>query len=116
MSADEEVEEEETVIGVHHSGIEFQEGMNVSISRNYCANCRRQVHCFVKIDRETKEVAIHDTCKNKECECKCRVCYVCKECGNLHPYGKPRCTRISVKKPNVTSDKIFDKIMDDWRN
>ena len=54
---------EEIVIGrhtgLHASGIELQEGLNTSTKRNYCANCKRNVHCFVKIDRDTSEAIVH---------------------------------------------------------
>lgn len=73
--------------GLHASGIELQEGRNTSTNRNYCANCKRNIHCFVKIDRETREAIIHKTCRNDDCECKCKTHYACRICDRLHPYG-----------------------------
>ena len=110
---------EESVIGVHTglhaSGIELQEGINTSISRNYCANCKRNIHCFVKIDKETKEAIVHKTCRNDDCECKCKTHYACRECGYLHPYGQ-KCNRTEIEtKIDPKSNEIFNKIISDWR-
>ena len=54
-----EVKDEETVIGVHHSGVELEEGMNTG-KRNYCANCKRNVHCHVKIDGKEAEIIVRE--------------------------------------------------------
>ena len=119
FSSSDEFDGKEEVIGVHTglhaSGIELQEGLNTSISRNYCANCKRNIHCFVKIDKETKEAIVHKTCRNADCKCKCKTHYSCRECGYLHPYGQ-KCHNIEIKstiKPK--SDAIFNKLMSDWR-
>ena len=81
---------EEEVIGVHTgTGIELVEGMRMG-GRNFCANCKRNIHCFVKVEDGKAEVK--NTCKNEECECKCRTHYACKQCGYLHPYGD-KCNR-----------------------
>lgn len=109
---------EETIgvhTGLHASGIELEEGLNTSINSNYCANCRRNIHCFVKIDKDTREAIIHKTCRNTECECKCKTHFVCRECGYLHPYGQ-KCDRKEIEKPrNAKNDKKFEKFMEDWR-
>ena len=93
---------DEEVIGRHESGIELVEGANTSISRYYCGNCTKKIHCYVKVDPETRVAKIHMTCKNKECECKCKTHYACKLCGYLHPHGlkcsMPR--KIAVTDPN----------------
>jgi len=106
---------EETVVGVHHSGIQLQEGRNISNSRYYCTNCTKKIHCYVKVDRETHEAKVHNTCKDKICECKCKTHYACRECGYLHPYGQ-KCHNIEIEpKISPNSDTIFNKIMSDWR-
>lgn len=106
---------DEVVVGVHESGITLQEGLNTSTSRNYCANCRRNTHCYVKVDRTTKEAIVHNTCKNDDCECKCKTHYSCKQCGFLHPYGQ-ECNRFDSKiNTDKKSDKKFNEIMDDWK-
>jgi len=109
--------EEEILIGTHESGITLTEGANTSLSRNYCANCKRMIHCYVKIDKDTKEAKIHNTCKSSDCECKCRTHWECKQCGFLHPYGEKSCTRVElVSKTDSANNKNFNKIMDDWKN
>lgn len=110
---------EEEVVGVHtglhSSGIELEEGINTSMSRNYCSNCKKKIHCFVKIDKETKEAIIHNTCRIKECECKCRTHYACRNCGYLHPYGE-KCNRPESETPlNPQHEEEFEKLMDSWR-
>jgi len=111
--------EEETIgvhTGLHASGIELEEGLNTSTNRNHCANCRRNVHCFVKIDKDTREAIIHKTCKNEDCECKCRTHFACRNCGYLHPYGV-KCTFEDLERvPNAENDKAFEKIMSGWRD
>jgi len=119
-SSDEDNEKDEEIIGVHTglhaSGIELQEGLNTSTSRNYCPNCKRNIHCFVKIDKETKEAIVHKTCRNNDCECKCKTHYSCRECGYLHPYGQ-KCNRPEIEtKIDPKSDEIFNKIISDWRD
>ncbi len=107
---------EETIVDVHRSKIELQEGLNISLSRYYCSSCKKKIHCYVKIDKETKEAVIHNTCRDSLCECKCKTHYACKSCGYLHPYGQSICDKvIPEKKPNATDDAIFDNIMDEWR-
>lgn len=102
---------EETIVGVHHSGIELQEGSNTSISRYYCSNCKKKIHCYVKVDKNTKEAVVHNTCKSPDCECKCKTHYACKECGSLHPYGID-CNRrdAPLTAPNSKTDKLIDEI------
>jgi len=85
-------DDEETIIGVHHSGIQLYEGENVSNETYRCSNCKKKVHCYVKVDRETNEAKFHNTCKDKICECKCKTHYSCKHCGYLHPYNQ-NCNR-----------------------
>lgn len=106
---------EETVVGIHHSGIQLEEGLNTSTQRNLCSNCRRNTHCYVKVDRETKEAVIHKTCKTTDCECKCKTHFSCKKCGYLHPYGE-KCNRQEIEKiPDPKADAEFDKFMENWR-
>ncbi len=107
--------DDEEVIGVHASGIELQEGLNTSYSRNYCSNCKRKIHCFVKVDKETKEAVIHKTCKTDDCACKCKTHYACKQCGLLHPYGG-KCNKPDLLfKFNPKTDDLIEKINDDYR-
>jgi len=107
---------DEVVVGVHSSGIMLEEGLNTSLSRNYCSNCKKKIHCYVKVDKKTKEAIVHNTCKSTDCECKCKTHYACKQCGSLHPYGQ-KCNRIEVKsKSNTKSDTAFEKLLSDWRN
>lgn len=112
---DSSFDSEEIVIGIHSSGVQLEEGLNTSNSRNYCSNCKKKIHCFVKVDRETKEAIIHKTCKSSDCACKCRTHFACKQCGYLHPYGQ-KCNRTEIlKKIDPKSDEEFNKIMDEWR-
>ena len=105
-----------THTGLHVSGIELQEGLNTSTNSNYCANCRRNIHCYVKINKETHEAVIHKTCKSEDCECKCKTHYSCRQCGYLHPYGMNVCNRTEPKtKQDAKADAEFTKFMDDWR-
>lgn len=106
---------EEVTIGVHSSGIQLEEGLNTSTKRNLCANCKRNVHCYVKVDKKTKEATVHFTCKFQECECKCSTHYSCRQCGYLHPYGI-KCNRQDVElKISPESEEKFQNIMDEWR-
>lgn len=106
---------EEVIVGVHSSGIVLEEGLNTSLSRNYCSNCKRKTHCYVQVNRQTKEAIVHNTCTIKNCECKCKTHYACKRCGYLHPYGQ-KCNRIETeRKINPKADAAFQKIMDSWR-
>jgi hypothetical protein len=107
---------EETIVGVHSSGISLEEGLNTSLSRNYCANCRKKIHCYVKVNKKTKEAIVHNTCKSKDCKCKCKTHYACKQCGFVHPYGQ-KCNRMeSMKILDPKNDKEFTKILEDWKN
>ena len=111
---DNEEVEDETIIGVHSSGIQLEEGINTSLSRNYCANCKRNIHCYVKVDRETNEAIVHKTCKNNDCECKCKTHYACKRCGYLHPYGE-KCTKLLNSRPqNPQAAKELDELLESW--
>ena len=111
-----EYQSEEIIVGITESGIELQEGLNTSLSRNYCANCKRKIHCYVKIDRETNEPDVNLTCKSDDCECKCRTHYVCKSCGMLHPYGVNYCTKNEAKSiSNSKSDEEINKINSEWK-
>ena len=106
---------EEVVVGIHESGIELHEGLNVSLSRNYCSNCKKKIHSFVRVNKETKEAEIHVTCKSEDCECKCRTHYACKLCGYLHPYDQ-KCDRIDPMPPiNPKNEEEFRKILDEWK-
>jgi len=105
---------EEIVIGVHASGIELEEGLNTSNSRNYCSNCKKKIHCYVKVDRKTNEAIIHKTCKSPDCECKCKTHFACRQCGYLHPYGQ-KCNRIESQQSNSKTDTKFEKLMEKWR-
>ena len=106
---------EETVVGIHQSGIELQEGLNTSTRRNLCSNCNKNTHCYVKIDKETHEAIVHNTCKSPDCECRCKTHYSCRICGYLHPYGM-KCNREEIERiPDPKADAEFDKFMLDWR-
>jgi len=106
---------EETVVGVHHSGMQLEEGTNTSGGRYYCTNCKKKIHCYVKVDRETNEATVHNTCKDKICECKCKTHYSCRQCGYLHPYGE-KCSKVEVENmPDPKSEKAFQKLMDKWK-
>jgi len=102
---------EETVVGVHSSGIQLEEGVNTSGGRYYCSNCKRKIHCYVTIDRETHEAKVHNTCKDKICECKCRTHYACKICGYLHPYGT-KCDRpLEERTTTLKDDKAWEELL-----
>lgn len=112
---EEEDIDEETVVGIHSSGIPLEEGMNMSLQRNYCTNCKRKTHCYVKVDRETKEAIVHNTCTNSSCECKCKTHYACRECGHLHPYGQ-KCNYITKDPPrNLENDKTWDLLLERFK-
>ncbi len=105
-------EPDEVIIGKHESGIMLEEGMRLGI-RNYCARCKRNVHCHVVVDN--KEARVKFTCTNDGCECKCRTHFACKKCGYLHPYGE-KCTRTEKEmEKDPKADEAFDKMMEDWR-
>ncbi len=110
----EEYQDEEVVIGVHESGIFLEEGM-VTGGRNYCANCKRNIHCHVKVDKETRDAEIIMTCKNNDCECKCRTHYACKKCGHLHPYGMECNKKDEEGKIDSKADEDFENLMETWR-
>lgn len=103
---------DEIVVGIHHSGVELEVGLKTG-NRNFCANCKRNVHCHVKIEGKEAEIVV--TCKGDDCECKCRTHFACKRCGYLHPYGM-KCDRDEKDiPPNKNNDKLFDEIMSkDW--
>ena len=104
---------EETVVGVHQgTGVELVEGMNTSLSRYYCTNCRRKIHCFVKVDKKTGEATFKNNCKDKECECRCTTHYVCKLCGHLHPYDQKVCNAPTEeeRKPTPELDALIEKL------
>jgi len=105
---------EETLVGVHSSGIQLEEGANTSGGRYYCTNCRKKIHCYVKVDRETNEAKVHNTCKDKICECKCKTHYACKICGYLHPYGE-KCNRpdITLSRDPKAAKKL-DELLESW--
>ena len=106
--------DEEVVVGIHESGIELQEGLNTSLSRNYCSNCRRKTHSYVTVNRETKVADIVITCSNDSCKCKCRTHYACKRCGLPHPYGS-NCNRTEMTSiANIESVKQINEINDQW--
>lgn len=102
---------EETVVGVHSSGIQLEEGRNMSLQRNYCSNCKRKTHCYVKVDRETNEAIVHNTCTNQSCECKCKTHYACRECGHLHPYGQKCNSTLKELSLNPENDKIWVELL-----
>jgi len=107
----EEVIDEE-VVGRHESGIMLEEGM-ITGGRSYCANCKRNVHCHVVVEKGKAEVIF--TCRNDDCECRCRTHFACKRCGYLHPYGV-KCDRVEEeRKYNVKADNDFREFMDTWR-
>lgn len=107
--------EEETVVGVHSSGISLEEGVNMSLQRNYCSNCKRKTHCYVKVDRETNEAIVHNTCTNSSCECKCKTHYSCRVCGHLHPYGQKCNYPITEPSGNPENDKVWDLLLDSFK-
>jgi len=108
------LDEEETVIGVHSSGIFLEEGSNTSGGRYYCSNCKKKIHCYVKVDRETNEAKIHNTCKDKICECKCKTHYACKICGYLHPYGQKCNKPENIMPRDSQSAKELDELLASW--
>ena len=105
------IRDDEVIIGVHSSGVELVEGLNTSISRNYCTKCNHDIHCRVIVDRETKEAIIEKNCSNDSCRCSCRTKYPCRICGNLHFYGK-KCNRVEIESVrNPEYDKLFQEII-----
>jgi len=109
------LEGDEVIVGVHASGIVLEEGLNVSLSRNYCSNCKRKTHCHVEVDRDTNEAIIYNSCTHTKCECRCKTHFACKRCGYLHPYGH-KCTHIETeRKIDPKADAEFQKIMDGWK-
>jgi len=111
MSEDESWNEE-VVVGRHESGIMLEEGM-ITGGRSYCGNCKRNVHSHVVVKGGKAEVVF--TCRNDDCECKCRTHFACKRCGYLHPYGE-KCNRVvEEKKRDATADEKFNELMENWR-
>jgi len=107
-------EDEEVIIGRHESGIILQEGVNTG-GRNYCANCKRKIHCRVKVDRDTHVAVIINNCKNDDCECKCKTHYACRICGYLHPYGM-ECNRIEVeRKFDPVAEEVFRELLESFK-
>lgn len=104
----------EEIVGVHTSGVELHEGMNVSISRFYCANCTRKIHCSVKVDKKTKEAVITNNCKSPDCECKCKTHYACKLCGYLHPYSQ-NCNNPKDNNTTDSGDEFVEEINKQYR-
>lgn len=105
---------DEIVVGRHESGIMLEEGMNTG-GRSYCSNCRRNIHCHVKVDKKTSEAEIIKTCRNDDCECKCRTHFACKRCGHLHPYGTECTHKDEEKKRDQKADDDFEELMEKWR-
>ena len=101
---------EEQVVAVHSSGVKLVEGMNTNLSRYYCSNCKKKIHCYITIDKETQEATIHDTCKDKECECKCRTHYACKNCGHLHAIGELCNFKYEPAPVSKETDDLIEKI------
>lgn len=111
----EEIMSEETVVGVHHSGIKLEEGENTSNSTYRCSSCKKKIHCYVKVDRETGVAEVHNTCKDKICECKCKTHYSCKQCGYLHPYGM-ECNRKEIEPiRDPKNDTEWEKLLDSFK-
>ena len=105
------LDNDEVLVGTHHTGVTLYQGANTSIYRNYCAKCNKNIHCFIKIDPETKEATVTDNCSNDSCKCRCRTHYVCKKCGRLHPYTQP-CTHVEeeVKQCCKETNDLVDRI------
>ena len=111
----EEVINDETIVGIHSSGIQLQEGLNTSNSTYRCSSCKKKIHCYVTIDRETNEAKIHNTCKDKVCECKCKTHYACKSCGYLHPYGS-ECNRVELEPiRDPKKDAEWEKLLTSFK-
>jgi len=107
-----EIQSDEVIVGIHSSGVELVEGLSTSTSRNYCSKCNHNIHCKVKVDRDTNEAIIEKNCSNNDCRCSCRTKYACRICGNLHFYGK-KCNRTEIEpERNPEYDELFQKIMD----
>ena len=106
-----EVEPDEVVIGVHESGIVLEEGL-ITGGRSYCANCRRNIHCRVVVEKGKAEIVM--TCKGSDCECRCRTHFACKGCGHLHPYGTECTHKDDDFTPSPESERIFDELFEKW--
>lgn len=106
----------EEVIGVHKGDTQILiEGINESHTRYYCSNCKRKIHCYIKLHPETNEPSIHYSCKTEDCQCKCRTHYSCKNCGHIHPHGQ-KCLSNETNPPiNQEQEETFQKLMDSWR-
>lgn len=105
---------DETVIGTASgTGIKLVEGANSQRRKYYCTTCSKKIHCYVTVDKKTKEAVFHDKCKNQECECRCRTHYECISCGLLHPHGQTYCTAQKdpmERKPNPELDALIDRL------
>lgn len=106
-------ESDEILVGKHESGVLLEEGMNTGL-RNYCAKCKRNVHCHVKVEKDKAEIVM--TCSNDDCECRCRTHFACKRCGRLHPYGK-QCTQVDEddKPRDPKSEEEFQKLLESFK-
>lgn len=110
---DEEVKNDETVIGVHGTGIDLEEGRTQTF-RFYCSNCKRDIHSHVKVDDGKAEIVF--TCTNDNCQCKCKTHFECKKLGKLHLHGtKCNCIVEDEILHSSEDEKKFQKIMDGWR-
>ena len=105
------IQDYEVIIGVHHSGVILHEGENTSLGTSRCSKCSKKIHCYVTVDRDSNEAKFHDTCSNKDCECKCKTHYSCKICGHLHSYDQD-CNRPDIEiSSNSEHDELFEEIM-----
>ena len=104
--------DDEVVVGVHASGIILEEGLNTG-GRNYCANCKRNVHCHVVVKDSKADIIM--TCKNTDCECRCKTHFACKKCGYLHPYGTVCNRKDEENKIDSKADEDFNDLMETWR-
>ena len=74
-----------------------------------CGRCRgsknvKPRHCYVKADG-TPMI----TCNDKECQCKCKTHYICKECGRLAPYDQ-KVKHVCLEKTwQITPPKLTKK-------
>ncbi len=109
------IQNDEVIIGLHHSGLILHEGANTSVGTSRCGKCNKKIHCYVTVDRDTAKAEFHNTCSVKDCECKCRTHYACKGCGHLHPYDKA-CNQVESKITiNPENEKLFQELIDNWR-
>ena len=91
----------------HKSGIDLQISQAPS-STFRCSNCeKKKIHSYVGSDGPVVR------CSHKDCECKCKTHYACKQ-GRLHPYGSD-CTCTDTDELVLGRSATVEALNAEWR-